>query len=51
MARKHIMHPTDGEENLVQSGENQTVNQKDTTAKTNTSASSIPSTKDTKQDK
>jgi hypothetical protein len=51
MARKHIMHPTDGEENLVQSGENQTVNHKGATAKTNTSASSIPSTKDTKQDK
>jgi hypothetical protein len=55
MARKHIMHPADGEENLVQSGENQTVNQKGATAKTNStsipSPSPSPSTKETAQDK
>ena len=52
MARKHIMHPTDGKENLVQSGENQTVNQKASTAKTNSTSipSPSPSTKETAQD-
>ena len=51
MARKHIMHPKDGEENLVQSGENQTVNQKGATAKTNSTSIPSPSTKETAQDK
>ncbi|MDQ3972438.1 MAG: hypothetical protein M3219_03335 [Thermoproteota archaeon] len=56
MARRHIMHPRGEEENLVQSGESQTGNQKGAVAKTNSTSSSIPSptpppAKETAQDK
>ena len=56
MARRYIMHPSGEEENLLQSGESQTGNQKGAIAKTNSTSSSIPSptpppTKETAQDK
>lgn len=53
MARKHIMHPTDGEENPAQREESQTGNPKSATAKTNSTSSipTPPSAKETVQDK
>lgn len=53
MARKHIMHPTDGEENPAQREESQTGNPKSATAKTNSTSSTLtpPPTKGTAQDK
>jgi len=52
MARRHIMHPRDEEENPVQSEESQTGNQKGAIAKTNSSSSiPSPSARETSQDK
>ena len=52
MARKHIMHPTDGEENPVQTEKSQTDNQIGATEKTNsTSSIPSPSARDTAEDK
>jgi hypothetical protein len=51
MARKHIMHPTDGEENHLQNQERSIGNLESTTAKTATTPSSTStSTKETTLD-